>query len=94
MTVPERDACLICTLLRSLNTQRLPRLFALQARLDQGERLTPDDIGYLQRSMADTLRIKSLCERNAGLALLCAKVAALYRDITMKALANEVTTQG
>ncbi len=89
MTAKEKEACMICVLLRQLNSQRLPRLFAMKERLDQGGRMDPDDIDYLHAGLHDTMRIRYLCEGHPDLAALCTRVTALYKEITMRALANE-----
>jgi hypothetical protein len=89
MTGREKEACIVSVLLRQLNNQRLPRLFALKERLDQGGRMDSDDISYLYAGLHDTMRIRYLCDGHPDLAALCTKVTCLYKEITMRALANE-----
>lgn len=91
MTGQEKEACIVTALLRQLNNQRLPRLFAMKKRLEQGGRMDSDDIGYLHAGLHDTMRIRYLCEGHPDLAALCTRVTALYKEITMRALANEGT---
>jgi len=89
MTEAEQTTCLTCTLLRRLRRQQLPRVFAIKARLDLGERVSMDDIRYLRDSIADAMRTKLVFDRSPDLAQVSAKIIALYRDITLEALQNE-----
>lgn len=89
MTDAEQSSCLVCTLLRRLRTQHLPRIFAIKERLDHGERVTNDDIRYLFESFSDAMRTKALFEKSPDLTAICVKVIALYRDISVEALENE-----
>jgi hypothetical protein len=89
MTEAEQTTCLTCTLLRRLRRQQLPKVFAIKARLDLGERVSTDDIRYLLDSVADAMRTKQVFDRSPDLAQVCAKMIALYRDITLEALQNE-----
>jgi hypothetical protein len=89
MTEAEQTTCLTCTLLRRLRRQQLPKVFAIKARLDLGERVSTDDIRYLLDSVADAMRAKQVFDRSPDLAQVSAKLIALYRDITVEALQNE-----
>jgi hypothetical protein len=89
MTEAEQTTCLTCTLLRRLRRQQLPKVFAIKARLDLGERASTDDIRYLLDSVADAMRAKQVFDRSPDLAQVSAKMIALYRDITLEALQNE-----
>jgi hypothetical protein len=89
MTESEQTTCLTCTLLRRLGRQQLPKIFAIKARLDRGERVSTEDIRYLLDSVAEAMRTKSVFDRSPDLAQVCAKMIALYRDITLEALQNE-----
>jgi hypothetical protein len=89
MTEAEQTTCLTCTLLRRLRRQQLPKVFAIKARLDLGERASTDDIRYLLDGVADAMRAKQVFDRSPDLAQVSAKLIALYRDITVEALQNE-----
>jgi len=89
MTTAEKDACLVATLLRYLNNQRLPKLFAIKARLDLGERLDPQDLRYLHEGAQGGLWVRHLCERHPDLTAICSRITALYKEITERALQNE-----
>lgn len=89
MTESEQITCLTCTLLRRLRRQQLPKIFAIKARLDRGERVSTEDIRYLLDSVAEAMRTKPVFDRRPDLAQVCARVIALYRDITLEALQNE-----
>lgn len=89
MTDTERDACLVSAMLRHLNNQRLPKLFAMKKRLDRGERVDREDMRYIHDCVRDTLWVRHLCERYPDLRAICTRVTHLYKEITKRALQNE-----
>ncbi|AHE97420.1 hypothetical protein [Thioalkalivibrio paradoxus] len=89
MTEAERESCLVSALLRDLNNQRLPKLFAIKERLDRGELADPEDIRYIHDGVHDALWVRRLCERHPDLASICTQVTKLYKEITEQALENE-----
>ena len=89
MTHVERDAALVSTMLRHLNTRQLPKLFAMKERLDRGERVDPEDIRYVHDCVRHTLWVRNLCERHPDLRAICTQVTSLYKEITERSLENE-----
>jgi hypothetical protein len=72
-----------------LCSQNLPRIFALRDRLEQGERVSDEDIRYLRESFSDAMQSKPVFDRHPELAQVGAKIVTLYRDMSLKALDNE-----
>lgn len=66
MTSPNHDIGMIAVLLRSLQTERLPKLQVLKQKVDSGERLGDADIEYLNRAFADikSAHLQPLLERH------------------------------
>lgn len=89
MTEKEETYGLMCTLLRRLRRQRLPRLLAIKTRLDHGDRVATDDIRYLQESFSEAMRTQPLFDRHPELSQISVRVIGLYREITLAALKNE-----
>lgn len=85
----ENDIAEIQVLLKRLNKYRLPQLLALKEAVDQGEKLGPTDIGFLERALKDAKEVMPLIDRHPELHKLAAEIASLYEDITSKALENE-----
>jgi len=90
MTDAERDVCLVSAMLRHLNNRRLPKLFAIKERLDHGERLDPQDMRYIHECVQDGFWVRHLCERHPDLTTICTRVTSLYKEITERALQNEM----
>lgn len=89
MTESQEMDGVMSALLRRLSSQNLPRIFALRDRLEQGERVSDEDIRYLRESFSDAMLSKPVFDRHPELAQVGAKVVTLYRDMTLKALDNE-----
>jgi len=85
----EHDEAVLQTLLDRLLRFRLPRLLAVKARVDKGERLTDEDIGFLKAAMADAQDGQQYVARNPRFHELGAQIAQLYGDIVNKAVENE-----
>jgi len=83
------DAGTIKVLLDRFNHQRLPRALALKQRVDQGERLSDQDIDYLEHIFQEALEMRPLAERHPEYESLVAKITAMYKHIVDKGLDNE-----
>jgi hypothetical protein len=89
MNQTNEDAGLITVLLERLEKQRLPRLLALQEKVDGGEPLDDYDLEYLEQVFSDAGKIETLIERHPDYKPLVARVLGLYNEVTSKALENE-----
>lgn len=89
MSNNQQDTGVLAVLLERLETQRLPRALQLQAKVSAGERLDDFDLAFLQEVFADTAQVKPLIDRHPEAQEICAKMIALYHEITAKGLANE-----
>lgn len=89
MTDRNRETGVITALLERLEKQRLPRILAIKASLDTGNKLADYEIEYLDEVLADAGRAKDLVDRHPELASLAARVLHLYKEIMDKALENE-----
>ena len=89
MSALRRSMGTVTVILRRLQRHSLPRIFRIKERVDSGERISPEDMRFLRQSLLDSLNTKPIYDGNPELAELSAKVIAIYRDISVKALANE-----
>jgi len=84
-----QDAGVIFALVDRFNKQRLPRALELKERVDKGERLSEQDIAFLDQVFKDANHIKPLVEKHPEWQDLAARAMGLYKEITEKALENE-----
>ena len=85
----DRETGVIVALLDRLTIQRLPRIQAIKAKVDRGERLENFEIDYLTEVFADATASQSKWENHPELAEIIGKISYLYREITERALSNE-----
>lgn len=88
-TQETKDAGVLAVIVARMEQQRLPRAIDLKAKVEQGGVLDDLDIEFLEQVFADSNELKPLLARHPEYQDLAARMMALYRDITTKALANE-----
>lgn len=89
MTDNSKDLGVGMALLERLNTQTLPRAFAIKEKVDRGERLIEWDIDFLQKLHERAEEIKPLVDRHPEYQEVYAQAVHLYKEITERALLNE-----
>ena len=88
-TQENKDAGVLAVIVARMEQQRLPRAIDLKTKVDQGGVLDDLDIEFLEQVFADSNELKPLLVRHPEYQDLAARMMALYREITTKALANE-----
>lgn len=86
---PSKDVGIIVALAERFETQRLPRALALKAQVERGERLSEQDLKFLEQVFSEAGQIRTLLDKHPEWQPLVARVMGLYKEITERALANE-----
>ncbi len=89
MSNPQDESGVLAALMQRFETQRLPRLLEIQAKVDAGEKLPDYDLAFLDEVMADAVSNGPLFSDHPEYQALAVKVVGLYKEISEKALANE-----
>ena len=89
MNKPTQDAGVIAALLQRLETLRLPRLLAIQEKVDAGEPLGDLELQFMERTIADVQDILPIIDRHPEYQQITTQVISLYKDISEKALQLE-----
>jgi len=89
MSESEKDEGVAVVLLNRLTEFRLPRALEIKEQVDRGEPLSDSEIAFLERVFEEAIANKSQWEKHPELSEIISKLAALYNDITTKALENE-----
>jgi hypothetical protein len=89
MSESDKEEGIALTLLNRLTEVRLPRALAIKEQVDRGEVLDESEIAFLERVFEEAIANKSQWEKHPELTEIISKVAALYNEITAKALENE-----
>jgi len=89
MDQQQHDIGIIIVLLQRFEQQRLPRIIAIEQRLDNGGNLSEFEIDYLSEALHDASKILPYLDRHQEYRPLLAKVMHYYKEITDTALSNE-----
>jgi hypothetical protein len=89
MSSESADQGVIAVLMKRFEERRLPRALDIRQRVEKGERLSEADIVFLNKVLADSHEITRLAEQYPEYQKLYSQRAALYGEITQKALENE-----
>ena len=83
------DAGTIQVLLERLEKFRIPRVLAIKARVDAGEKLTDDEIEFLKRIHDEGQQAAPMLAKHPEYQALASRLVNLYDEISRKALENE-----
>lgn len=89
MDLQQHDTGIIIVLLQRFEKQRLPRIVAMEQRLDSGDNLREFDIDYLREALHDAKMLLPYLDRHQEYRPLFAKVMHYYKEISDTALSNE-----
>jgi hypothetical protein len=80
----------IAVLAKRMVEERLPKALALKERVDRGEVLSDLDLNFLEQVLADATTIRPLMKEDPRVLEVAGRMLELYREISERALANEL----
>ena len=89
MSSENTDKGVIAVMMKRFEERRLPRALDIRKRVENGERLSELDLAFLRRVLEDSHEITRLAEKYPDYQKLYSQRAALFHEITQKALENE-----
>ena len=84
-----KDKGVFFVLLLRFEKYTLPRAMLLKERVEQGEKLSQDDIDFLNTALTNIKKYKYLIDKNPDYHQLEARAIWLYTQIIQLALENE-----
>lgn len=94
MSESDKEEGIGLVLLNRLTEIRLPRALEIKKNVDAGDLLTDSEIAFLERVFEEAVSQQSKWDHYPELAEVISKMAALYNEITAKALENEKAAKG
>ena len=91
MDKSKQDEATLTLLVHQLNEHNIPRIQRMLKRLDEGEKLTDEDIRHLKHEYDTHMKDWSLLERNPKYMDLGMRYVDLYMTVISKAMENEQT---
>ena len=91
MDKSKQDEATLNLLVHKLNEFNIPRIQRMLKRLDEGEKLTDEDIGLLKREYDTNMKDWSLLKRNPKYMDLGMRYVDLYLTVISRAMENEQT---
>jgi len=85
----QADAGTIAALMIRFKEIRLPRAKRMLDKVNDGQKISDDDIAFLKRVYEDGRSSRALVERNPEYQELISRFIDLYSEIITKALENE-----
>ena len=89
MTDQSEDEGVILALLERFEKYRLPRALEIKERVDQGEKLSDEDLDFLKDVLEGHRHVKPYVDKYPQYESVVSQAMNLYHQITSKALDNE-----
>ncbi|WP_371186011.1 hypothetical protein [Thalassotalea maritima] len=88
MDLQQKDKGVIAVILKRFETERLPKVKKLQAKVDAGGVLDEYDIAFLQQVFDDAHQVMDVVKRHPEYGKLAKGVLHMYNDIMSKSQVN------
>ncbi|QBY02995.1 hypothetical protein E2K93_00795 [Thalassotalea sp. HSM 43] len=88
MDLNQKDHGVIAVLLKRFETERYPKMQALQKKVDDGGVLDERDLEYLEQILHDSHQVMALVKRHPEYGSLAKKVLESYQGIMTKSQEN------
>ena len=89
MAEVSKQSGVIAVLAKRMVEERLPKALALKERIDRGDVLNELDLQFLEQVVSDANTVKPLMRDDPRVLEVAGRMLELYKEITVKALANE-----
>ncbi|MDN3653434.1 hypothetical protein QWY77_11840 [Thalassotalea ponticola] len=88
MDLEEKDKGVIAVILKRFETERLPKVKKLQAKVDAGGVLDEYDIDFLEQVFDDAHQVMDVVKRHPEYSKLAKGILQMYNEIMAKSQAN------